>query len=297
LIGIPTNCAPSIFEPTFLHTSVDQFGKRVRPHLSILLECKRAELPWLFFQSTVEPSLRDYPRLEGLNHSEIRMFTDIELSTTSFAVQRALSLDALPFLSGANAPIATSISRLSRKESELELSGTDAFATTVLPLVKAGNYFATSYTPKPTYRYFELHAVLFVCALEAPMILATVGPTELELKFCPWVRLVRQEPIAGAIGGHETATFYTIDFVHSKFFATFLDDYVKPFSEEFATRVYRHPEELAQGRGFIQNLDRHRAEDPEAYLKPAPVKERVSRARRIGSRLVQLPRFLFTTGD
>jgi hypothetical protein len=278
---------------TWLFTSNDQINVRVRPHLTMLIECKRSELPWLFFRSTVTPSLEDYPRLEGLNHSEIETYTDIELSTTTFSIQNALSLNALSFLQIDVAAITTAVSRLGRKGSELELSGTDAFSTTVLPLVKAADHFAKTHAPKPTYRHFELHAVLLVCVLEAPIILATVGANDVHMQLSPWIRLTRQEPLPGAIGGREVSVLHAIDFVHAGFFSAFVDSHVAPFAKDFAARVYKHPEELAQGRGFIVGLDRDRVQDPEKHLTAVPLRRRASRNARIAGRLVQLPRYLF----
>lgn len=255
-------------------------SKRVRANISWLIECKQAELPYVFFQS-LSASLRQFPKLIGLGRDELELETNNSRSTWTVPLQIALSLNRTTFGARTAAPTATSVSRVARKGKDLELSGSDAYLSTILPLVKACDYLSQMHVPKDTYRYFDLHAVLMVCVLDAPMVVVKLEGAGPELVLAPWVRLVRQQAKRSPEDAFDTASVYGIDFVHVAFLERFVIDHVAMFAGDFSARVYRHPSELVSGTGFIENLEgRALPVDAEAELRPRGVRMRRGRDAR-----------------
>lgn len=72
-------------------------AKRVRPKLTLVIECKKSELPYIFFQSDGRIG-GNFPHVTGLPSSKIKITTNDAQSTWSFPVRTALGLDWHPFM-------------------------------------------------------------------------------------------------------------------------------------------------------------------------------------------------------
>ena len=108
---------------------------RVRPHLSLLIECKQSSLPYIFFETSRTPLLIDFPTIAGLREDKIVLTSDDDPSSWTYTVPYALDLDEDPFQSALRT--CHTLSKCVRKGSDVELSGSDAYNGLILPLVKA----------------------------------------------------------------------------------------------------------------------------------------------------------------
>ena len=118
---------------------------RVRPQLDLLIECKKSQLPYIFFLSRNAPYFLGFPIVAGLARDKIEITTDDDPSTWMLTVTDALGLESDAFL--AEPAYCHTLSRCVRKGSELELSGSDAYNSLVLPLVKALHHFKSAVQP------------------------------------------------------------------------------------------------------------------------------------------------------
>jgi hypothetical protein len=240
----------------------------VRPTLDLLIECKQSDLPYVFFISETRPELTEFPYFAGLAHDTIALKTDDDRSTYNATILQALSLATHPFVLNAAEPCMT-FSKCARKGADIELSGTDAFQNTVLPLVKALRYFKKQEEPPKTARYFDHHIALAVAVLDAPMIAARIQDDQQSLSLTPWVRVVRHEAIPSADWFGRTQSF-GIDVVHKSFFNRYLQQHAIPFARQLAPLAIKHHVELVSGKGFATGLGATGFSDIEPRLSSKP---------------------------
>ena len=153
--------------------------------------------------------------------------------------------------SGTGADTSAKVRRASgQKVKGLRLTGSDAYQGILLPLISAFHHQQSRPRAGGSSVYPSL--TLAVCVVDAPMILAQGSPEELELSLAPWIRLVRQEP------GKESWGFsrrhYVVDFVHRYALQEFIEEALR-FADVFTERVFHHARVLAQGQGFVNELD------------------------------------------
>jgi hypothetical protein len=208
----------------------------VRPDLLLLIECKRSELPYVFFGLAQRGTRSlDFPVIRGLplNRNFIGLGTD-DLPANS-AVQMPLiqcfDLEQHPFL--ADAVGCTTLSKAARKGTELELSGSEPYNATVLPVCKALLDFRVDVNQGAP--IFDLFLVLGIVVLRAPMIAVDVDG---EMTATPWLRLFRQH---GTESPHERQQRrLAVDFVHASYLDTYLVRYALPFAERFSALSLKH---------------------------------------------------------
>lgn len=226
---------------------------RVRPTLNLLIECKQSDLPFVFFLT--DQRLMNYPRVSGLRSNEIKVTTDDDRSTWQFDILSILGLIAEPFLHDAE-PCAT-FSKCVRSGKDLELSGSEAYNSLVMPLVAAFQDFESRCKPPSTAYYFEARVILAVAVLDAPMVGIRVGSgVERSLSFVPWVRLIRNSPPddSAARKTDPTSEPIILDIVHKDYFEAFLTKHVEPFMLSFKERADKHHEILAEGEAFARGM-------------------------------------------
>jgi hypothetical protein len=234
---------------------------RTRPVLALLVECKQAELPYVFF-GEMSPKLHlSFPTIAGLNHRTIVLRTGGEMSTWHESINDCLSLHSEAFSS---LPLARS-STFSRvvREGKLVLSGDSSFNEIVNPLIKATRYFVRTSKPRPTFAYFEVRAVVPLCILNAPMVLAEASG---KLIAVPWVRVMRQQADDGDDAYHGGSEPYAMDIVHRNYFDVYWAKYLIPFAQTFAQKVRKHGGVLVSGKGFVPDIDRQLS-DLEPHLR------------------------------
>jgi hypothetical protein len=237
---------------------------RVRPQLDLIVECKRSDLPFIFFSTRQSAWLADFPVVAGLRTRSITLSTDDSRSTWTNPVLMALGLTDHPFF--ADATLCSTMSKCVRRSGgELELSGDETYNALVLPLVKAAAYFEAMEAPRPTHLYFDAHLTLPLAVVDAPMVLAKTDGTFVETELKPWVRIVRHDYQEDEDGRH-AHRLCALDVVHVDFFDSYMQDHLMPFATEFSSRALRHQHELATGKGFAPGLEADSRTDIESRM-------------------------------
>lgn len=226
---------------------------RVRAGVALIIECKRSDLPYIFFTESTSP-YGNFPHVAGLKSEQIEVKTDDDRSTWSLRVLHVLGLDRHKFTLGP-ASCAT-FSKCERKSQDIVLSGSDPYQSIVLPLRSAVDHYRGALTPTSTAHYFDAQIVIALSVIDAPMLSAVVsddGTTTLQ--NVQWQRLWRNEPDA-ASPGYEYGETSAIDIVHVDYLQVYLEKHLLPFSREFAQRAHAHHEELASSKAFISGMGR-----------------------------------------
>jgi hypothetical protein len=146
--------------------------------------------------------------------------------------------------------------------------GTEAFQSTVLPLVKALRYFKKQEEPPATAHYFDCHIQLAIITLiDAPMLATRIQENKTSLSLTPWVRLVRNEAVDPAPFYDRIQTF-GMDVVHKSFFDKYLQQHAIPCALQFTPLAIKHQVELATGLGSASGMGRDGWKSIEPRLKP-----------------------------
>lgn len=190
---------------------------QLRPRLHLLVECKRSDLPFVFFPPGVGRVPWDFPEILGVGNFSLDLGnrTTQDACPATFFCAKDSPFVSLPQL-------AVSFTRAHRKNKDLELSGDVPFNQVVMPLVGALEqarriFGGINGTPL---------IVLGLCAVDAAMVVAD-GPADSPvLKLEPWVRVVHQE---NAEEGHQwRRRNYAIDFVHREFLEKYIVEHALP---------------------------------------------------------------------
>lgn len=246
-----------LFEP--------QSQVRVRPHLTLLVECKQSQLPYIFFEAEAPCELLDHPKIFGLHQPTIEIRTDDDASTWVSTVIHALDLQEHGFQ---RAPrCCRTFGKCVRKGSNLELSGADAYSGLILPLIKSLQHLAISEAPPETAIYFDARLSLGLGVIDGPMIMARPDAATSRLELIPWVRVLRHEYESEARGSQGNR-LWAVDVVHRDFVDTYLHSNLIPFAKAFATRVLAHPLEIATGQAFASGMGANSWRDVEKRLAP-----------------------------
>ncbi|GHH09852.1 hypothetical protein Srubr_66010 [Streptomyces rubradiris] len=237
---------------------------RIRPTLTVMIECKQSNLPYVFFSTSPAPWKLDLPTICGLGIKEVVVTTDDNPSSWHFSVSEALDLTLHPFHKVEGFSI---VSKCARKGPRLELSGIDAYNGIVMPLISAATHFIEASRPPTTAHWFDAYLVCAVAVVDAPMIVATNNSSGVKLEARPWCRLFRHEPkdlgeFLGEAGRH-----LAVDVVHKDFAAQYFTDHLLPFAEYFREGALRNHEVLATGEGFIEGHE-FNPESLRDFLKP-----------------------------
>lgn len=260
---------------------------RVRPQLTVLVECKQSQLPFVFFLSEPATAHLEHPKVFGLKQSSVVVSSDDDPSTWTCGIIHALDLQAEAFQTVPDC--CTSFSKAVRKGSEIELSGTEAYSGLMLPIIKALEHLDQSEAPPSTAWYFDAHLSVGLGVLDAPMVGVRVENSQTTMTLVPWVRALRHEYSLEAERWDRNRV-WIVDIVHREFLATYLNTHLVPFAKTFAERVLRHTEEIATGEGFASGMGKDSWENLEARLKPRGLKSTVKRTNAIGRNLARLVR-------
>lgn len=242
---------------------------RVRPALNFVIECKQSELPYVFFLSKTEPWLRDFPIVSGLKTNDVTITSDDDPSSWQFDPISLFGLNEHTFLKG-SAPSCMTFSKCVRKGSNLQLSGSDSYQTVVYPIMKGVSHFHKTQTPPDTAYYFDCELTIGLAVLDAPMVGVRLTDSGTETELLPWVRVSRHQP-SKAAHKNERSKVFGIDVVHRDYLRTYLDEHVKPFADEFSKLVLKHPDVLAEARGFVPGMGENSWTEIESRLRPATI--------------------------
>lgn len=225
--------------------------KLIQLRTTLLVECKRSELPFVFFGSATTGLPRNYPKVFGFSRNGFSLHDEAK-SSRELRYSDILRMDDFKFVS-AGPPVCRSFSRAERSGQRLTLSGEVPFREAVMPLVHAvhhldSQFVYTGRTPPvfPT-------VVVLVAVLDAPMVLAAGQAEDVKLAMAPWIRVVRQE---SEKENHGVSTrHYVIDFVHADFLSGFISQELLPFVDAIAARVDEGAPVLLRGNGRVPSLD------------------------------------------
>jgi hypothetical protein len=220
---------------------------RIRPVISLLVECKQSELPFIFFTRRSVQSA-DFPVTSGFPHDEIRLSTDDDPSTWAYPLTGLWGLTKREFI--VRPPTAVSLSSARRAKGHIEVSGEDTYNALALPLLKATDHFLRVTSNKGK-RYTDGRLIVSVIVVRAPMVAIDEDGSG-GAEHVPWVRVHRYEPVAdhSAWRSHRLAAF---DVVHEDFLPTYLETF-RDYAEHFADSVLTNTESLLTGFGFVKGL-------------------------------------------
>jgi len=207
---------------------------RVRPELNLLVECKRSELPYVFFLRPGRPIL-EFPMVVGQRGTKVTLTTDDDRSSYTLGVLAALGLDAQDFV--AKPPHAITFSRAVRKGQMLDLSGSDAYNSVLLPLLKAMLFFEKTRSGQAAW-YSDLHLVVGLGVFDAPVVGVSVAKGQTEFELVPWIRAVRHESYETR-SPFEQHRLFAIDLVHRSFLDAYLVEHLLPFADELENAFSR----------------------------------------------------------
>ena len=150
------------------------------------------------------------------------------------------------------------MSKAARKGKSIELSGADPFNDLVLPLLKSLRFFKQSQTPPDSWVYFDLHFVLALAVLDAPMVGATILGGDKELRYTPWVRLYRHEASEEfGMYPQREGELFAVDVVHRDYLMVYLQDHAYPFAHTAAERAFAAADVLVAGEGQLSGIEEH----------------------------------------
>jgi hypothetical protein len=221
---------------------------RIRPVLSLLVECKQSELPFVFFTRPSGFALPEYPSISGFPHDEISLTTDDDTATYTLSLTTLWGLPADEFIT--SAAVAVSVSKATRKGKGLEISGEDTFNGLVLPLRKSVEHLRaiTRYEGTP---FTDGRIIAAVAVLRAPMVAVPEDGSD-GLELVPWVRLHRYEPNSTGQRWNRHK-LHAFDVVHYDYLDTYLGK-LTSYASRMASEVVANQKVLAEGRGFASSL-------------------------------------------
>jgi hypothetical protein len=178
------------------HRALDVFAYRnlgeadtVLLGAALLVECKRSDLPYVFFEAAALMTPREFPVVAGLHGKTLSLHVDGH-GSRSATVTEFLKLTDFPFVCN-GPPVCSSFARAERKGERLDLSGSVPFNQVVLPLVSAVQHFIRQYKEVGSGIAFGAFLALPICVVDGPMVSVTGGPEDLRLNMSPWIRVVR----------------------------------------------------------------------------------------------------------
>ena len=240
------------------HRTLDVFGFRRLSEktglwlsTALLVECKRSELPYVFFEAAAPEVPREFPAVAGLHGKTPELHVG-GVGSRSVPVAEFLRLADFAFVSQ-GPPVCNSFARTERKGKDLDLSGAVPFNQVVLPLVSALEHFINQHKSVGSREAVSACLALPICVIDGPMVSVKGGPEAPRIAMCPWVRVVRQE--AAEERNWPSWRYYVVDFVHCAYLRTFLRDHLLPFAGQFAERALAQEQFLRAGKASVPDFD------------------------------------------
>ena len=252
------------------HRSLDLFAFRevaTTAHLRLgavlLVECKKSELPFVFFEAAAPRIPSDFPRIAGLRGQKPQLYSlDGVYQTPTIAA--FLRLQDLAFVSD-GPPMCSSFTKSERKGKKLDLSGSVPFNKVVKPLASATEHFARLWTRVGSPTVVFACMVHPICIVDGPMVLAQGEPRSSNLQLCPWVRISLQEAVSEQDDGF--SRHYVVDFVHREYVSAFISNHFLPFVEQFADRAISVEKLIVPMKAEVPELQDWKFEDLRPYTK------------------------------
>lgn len=223
---------------------------QVIPQIGLLVECKRSDLPYIFFLVDTQDDWYDVPICTGLAKEEIEISSAGGI-TSEFDIPLTLSLDELDFCKG-QIRRSMSFTKCVRNP-KLVLKGDEPFNEIVLPLLKSAKDFKKRAKAPKKALNVDCHLLLCIAVLDAPMIGVQVQDKSNDLVALPWIRVIRSLTGENDLWSGKENEFF-IDIVHKDFLDRYLRDYMAPFVSEFGKRVMKHQKVLFKCKGYVKDI-------------------------------------------
>ncbi len=240
------------------HRALDVFAfymieesQALRVSVALLIECKRAELPYVFFRTAAPRVPFDFPTIVSLRGKDLELHK-AGIGSRSVSGTQFLKLHNFEFVAS-GPPICSAFARAERKGKELDLSGTVPFNQVMLPLLSALQHFVEGQKEIGSTERVPSCMTLCICVLDASMVCVGGSPESPQLELCPWVRVIRQEAAMGR--QWVTTRHYVVDFVHRSFLNSFIREHLLRFAKAFAERAVGREQLLCAGKGCVPNWD------------------------------------------
>ena len=254
------------------HRSLDLFGfrevrktARLRLEAALLVECKKSELPFVFFEAAAPRVPSEFPRVVGLRGERPQLHSRDGVYRTP-TIAEFLGLQDFAFASD-GPPICRSFTKSERKGKKLDLSGSFPFNKVVMPLASATEHFARQWNRIGSSGADFACMVHPICIVDGPMVLARGGPKSSHLELRPWIRITLQEVATEQDYGF--SHHYVVDFVHCAYVSAFISEHFLPFLEQFANRAVSAEELIVQMKAEVPELHNWKFEDLRPYSKAA----------------------------
>jgi hypothetical protein len=241
------------------HRTLDVFGFRLlsettglRLSTVLLVECKRSDLPHMFFEAAAPEVPREFPVVAGLRGRAPELHVD-GAGFRPVPVAEFMRLADFAFVSQSPPVVCNSFAKVERKGKGLDLSGATPFNQVVLPLVSALQHLINQYKSAGSRDPVPACLALPICVIDGPMVLVQGGPVDPRIAMCPWIRVVRQEAVEES--HWMSCRYYVVDFVHRAYLQTFLRDHLLPFVDQFAERALAQEQLLRAGKASVPNFD------------------------------------------
>jgi len=227
----------------------------VRPSLCLLIECKKSEVPYVFFISEGNVGTYDFPAIAGLRSNTVAIKTDDAPHTWNEHVFSVLGLGNHKFLIDTPYHCMT-FSKCVRKGQKVVLSGDEPYNSIILPLIKATEHYQKIEKPVDTARYYDLDLVIPIAVVNAPLVGAKKDSSgNDEIIELDWVRVYRHT-YKESDDKFSNQKMVACDIVSSKFLSEYLEEHVKPFAEKLAEHAQKHHEVLAKSKAFVSGLNK-----------------------------------------
>jgi len=241
------------------HTISRPAGSQLTPTLALVIECKRAELPYVFFPAAALRTPPDFPAVLGLTD-------DYELHASDgyryIPPATFLRLDDFSFVCS-GPPLCNALAKSTGNlNNKLKLSGNIPYRAAILPLISALEHLRRLYKPASQQTRYAPCVTLCICVLDAPMILAGGTPEDPQLTLSPWVRVVRGESLQ--VQHWTKYQHYVVDFVHRDFLLEFVGRHLLPFADSFSDRVVKGELLVIARKGRVPDPEKWQWDD----LKP-----------------------------
>ncbi|MFJ9771986.1 hypothetical protein ACIRVF_12175 [Kitasatospora sp. NPDC101157] len=233
---------------------------KVLPYLTLLMECKQSELPYVFFLRGDSPGAGSvFPEISGIQNESIRVFSKGDEYPPEFSYEMSihdvLGAYDLDFLDSPTFYAISAAKAVRRGGSKLELTGEDAYRAITLPLLKAADHVRLLSAPKISDDATLLRFIVCVAVVKAPMIGSFLHDGKSRLLSLPWVRSSRLEPITETSKkARLTSIVRHYDIIHESFLPAYLDRLI-PDMREISKRVVNIGEVIVDGYGMAGDAD------------------------------------------
>jgi hypothetical protein len=225
-------------------------GRMLGTQLSLLIECKQSELPFVAFEAVSAAPEASFPILAGLPRRRIEIHVPGEARYRYVRILRWLSLDDHAFIR--TPPVASSLSAASRSGSKLSLTGEMPYRSLILPLTKAVRHYRRYWkgiggNPMPqTGGSWVGRLTVPVAVVDAPLVLARTPSERTAVTLVPWIRVIRRH--ADLVRDYDKEPDLSlVDVVHKDFFDEYEGKFLSPYARLFRKRLVEQQEVLMCG--------------------------------------------------